>query len=60
MRQLTVGDKIRIRATGEAAQIVEVINESTAKVDSFDGVVEVSAAEIKLYEANDKDWQENE
>lgn len=60
MNTITVGDKIRIRTTGEAAEIVEVVNDSTAKVDTFDGVIEVKASEIRHFEANDKNWQEQE
>lgn len=50
---LTVGDKIRIKATNEGAQIIKVIDEGEAVVDAFDGEIKVKASEVIPFQASD-------
>ena len=50
---LKKGDKVRIKATDEGAEIVEVIDEFHALVDTFDGVIEIHAKQVIPYQSSD-------
>ncbi len=60
MKRLTVGHKVRIKESGASAQIINVIDENTAKIETFDGIIQVKSTEVKVFEANDKDWSSSE
>lgn len=51
--KLRKGDKIRIKMTSEAAEIVEIIDEFHALVETFDGEVKIHAKEIEPFQAGD-------
>ena len=50
---LQTGDKIRILATIEGAEIIEVVDETHAIVDTFDGEIEINAQEVVPYQSGD-------
>lgn len=51
--QLRKGDKIRIISSNEGAEILKVIDEFHAIVETFDGEIEVHTKQIKPYQASD-------
>lgn len=50
---LREGDKIRIKATDEGAEITQVIDEFHALVDTFDGEIEIHAKEVIPFQSGD-------
>lgn len=51
--QLTVGSKVRIKSTNEGANIIYVIDEFHAKVDTFDGEITVNSQEVQPFRPAD-------
>lgn len=51
--QLRKGDKVRIIATNEGAEIIQVIDEFHALVDTFDGEIEIHAKQVIPYQSGD-------
>lgn len=49
---LTVGSKLRLKSTGEAGEIVQVIDENHAVADFFDGEKEITNQEIITFIPN--------
>lgn len=58
--QLKKGDKVRIVSSNEGAQILKVIDEFHAIVDTFDGEIEVNTQQVKPYQASDVRAEFNE
>lgn len=51
--KLRVGDKVRIKGKNESAEIIEVIDEFRAIVDTFDGELKVNNHQVEPFVASD-------
>lgn len=51
--QLKKGDKVRIVSSNEGAEIIKVIDEFHAVVETFDGEVNVHTQQVKPYQSSD-------
>ena len=51
--KLGKGDKVRIKQTGEGAEIIQVIDAFLAIVETFDGQIEVNAQQVEPFASSD-------
>jgi len=49
MKYLQKGEKVRVKATGEGAQILKVISTTEAIIDTFDGELKIHADEVLAF-----------